>query len=216
MQGLLNVRLTSKQVRPSQNGSWLNRFRGSSIKRERFVTLRFAGSATGLFGLHRFIGSTPAKEGSAEGCCWPKVRFAAMQLASQGSATMHHEPVCVHRPHPALNPVLDHSCPVTTYSQGSRKGLGSKKGVGVRLNISSTNEATSSPQEYWRSIMKDEPIPKTIQDVLPLEDGIKVNENTFIRNFDLKPNLIIYRSHVVYSAENHHIVSSSSTFDELN
>ncbi|KAL8238187.1 hypothetical protein R6Q59_019268 [Mikania micrantha] len=84
------------------------------------------------------------------------------------------------------------------------------------LLISSTNEATSSPQEYWRSIMKDEPIPKTIQDVLPLEDGIKVNKNTFIRNFDLKPNLIIYRSHVVYSAENHHIVSSSSTFDELN
>lgn len=79
-----------------------------------------------------------------------------------------------------------------------------------------TNEARSSPREYWRSVMKDEPIPKTIQDVLPLEGGLKVNKDLFIRNFDLKPNLIIYRSHVVYSEKNHHIVSSSSSYDKLN
>ncbi|KAK1423867.1 hypothetical protein QVD17_19176 [Tagetes erecta] len=82
------------------------------------------------------------------------------------------------------------------------------------LLIARTNEARSNPTEYWRSVMKDEPIPKTIQDVLPLQDDLNVNKNLFIRNFDLKPNLIIYRSHVVYSEKNHHIVSSSSS-DEL-
>ncbi|KAF5758767.1 putative organ specific protein [Helianthus annuus] len=85
------------------------------------------------------------------------------------------------------------------------------------LLILSRIEARSDPREYWRSVMKDEPMPKTIQDVLPLEDGMKVNKDIFTRNFNLKPNLIIYRSHVVYSEKNHHIVSSSSSsFDELN
>ncbi|KAK1439841.1 hypothetical protein QVD17_05663 [Tagetes erecta] len=84
------------------------------------------------------------------------------------------------------------------------------------LLIFGSNEARNSPREYWRSVMNDEPIPKTIQDVLPLEDGGKVNKDIFIRNFDLKPNLIIYRSHVVYSEKNHHIVSSSSSSHELN
>ncbi|KAJ0933466.1 putative organ specific protein [Helianthus annuus] len=84
------------------------------------------------------------------------------------------------------------------------------------LLIMHTNEARSNPREYWRSIMKDEPIPKPIQDVLPMEDSLELNKDLFVRNFDLKPNLIIYRSHVVYSEKNHHIASSSSSFDELN
>ncbi|KAJ0437059.1 putative RNA-directed DNA polymerase [Helianthus annuus] len=39
------------------------------------------------------------------------------------------------------------------------------------LLILSRIEARSDPREYWRSVMKDEPMPKTIQDVLPLEDA---------------------------------------------
>ncbi|KAI3753250.1 hypothetical protein L2E82_25297 [Cichorium intybus] len=82
--------------------------------------------------------------------------------------------------------------------------------------IVSSNEARSNPGDYWRSIMKDEPMPKTIQDVLPLRDVKKVDKDLFIRNFDLKPNLIIYHSHVMYSEKNHHIVSSSSLSGALN
>lgn len=87
----------------------------------------------------------------------------------------------------------------------------------VNDQIIKTNEARSNPREYWSSVMKDEPMPKTILEVLPLEDGVKENKNIFIKNFDLKPNLIIYRSHVVYSEKHHHIVSSSSlSSDKLN
>nr|GEX59260.1 hypothetical protein [Tanacetum cinerariifolium] len=84
------------------------------------------------------------------------------------------------------------------------------------LMIVSYNEARSNPREYWRSIMKDEPMPKTIQDVLPLGDVEKINKNIFMKNFDLKPNLIIYHTHVVINEKNHHIVSSSSSSNELN
>ncbi|KAI3769795.1 hypothetical protein L6452_00908 [Arctium lappa] len=87
------------------------------------------------------------------------------------------------------------------------------------LLIVSSNEARSIPDEYWRSIMNDEPMPKAIQDVLPLEDVNKVNKDQFVKNFNLKPNLIIYHSHVTYSEKNHHIISSSSSSsssDELN
>ncbi|CAH1450338.1 unnamed protein product [Lactuca virosa] len=84
------------------------------------------------------------------------------------------------------------------------------------LLIVSSNEARSNPGKYWRSIMKDEPMPKAIQDILPLEDVKKANKDVFIRNFDLKPNLIIYHSHVMYTEKNHRIVSSSSSSDKLN
>ncbi|PWA46299.1 organ specific protein [Artemisia annua] len=84
--------------------------------------------------------------------------------------------------------------------------------------IVSYNEARSNPREYWRSIMRDEPMPKTIQDVLPLGDVKKINKNIFMKNFDLKPNLIIYHTHdIAFPEKNHHIGSSSSTSsDELN
>ena len=61
--------------------------------------------------------------------------------------------------------------------------------------------------------MKDEPMPKAIQDVLPLED---VNKDLFVRNFDLKPNLIIYHSHVMYNENKNHIAWTSSSPHELN
>lgn len=65
--------------------------------------------------------------------------------------------------------------------------------------------------------MKDEPMPKTIQDVLPLGDVKKINKNIFMKNFDLKPNLILYHTHVVSTEKNHPVVSSSSSSpDELN
>ncbi|GJW59402.1 organ specific protein [Tanacetum coccineum] len=86
----------------------------------------------------------------------------------------------------------------------------------VHDQIVSYNEARSNPREFWRSIMKDEPMPKTIQDVLPLGDVEKINKNIFMKNFDLKPNLIIYHTHVVFTEKNHHVVSSSSSSNELN
>ncbi|MFS7920794.1 putative organ specific protein [Helianthus anomalus] len=68
------------------------------------------------------------------------------------------------------------------------------------------------PEEYWKSVMKDEPMPETLQNVLvhdssSLEDKEK-KKDQFIRNFDTKPNLIIYHSHVMYNQKGHELASS--------
>ncbi|XP_076922737.1 organ-specific protein P4-like [Bidens hawaiensis] len=79
------------------------------------------------------------------------------------------------------------------------------------LLLASVNDARTGPEEYWRSVMKDEPMPKALQDVLIQDpsNGDKENKkDRFIRNFDTKPNLIIYRSHVMYNQKDHELASS--------
>lgn len=60
--------------------------------------------------------------------------------------------------------------------------------------------------------MKDEPMPKAIQDVLiPYSSGLGDKEDMkhrFTRDFDTKPNLIIYQSHVIYIQKDHELASS--------
>ncbi|KAI3497322.1 hypothetical protein L1887_39848 [Cichorium endivia] len=78
--------------------------------------------------------------------------------------------------------------------------------------LASLHDAREGPKEYWRSVMKDEPMPKAIQDVL-MEDpnGSNDKENKkarFTRNFDTKANLIIYHSHVIYNQKGHELASS--------
>ncbi|XP_024959777.1 uncharacterized protein LOC112500511 [Cynara cardunculus var. scolymus] len=71
------------------------------------------------------------------------------------------------------------------------------------------NDARKGPEEYWRSIMKDEPMPKAIQDVLSEDSTDKENNrDRFTRDFDTKPNLIIYHSHVMYNQKDHELASS--------
>ncbi|KAL7584883.1 BURP domain-containing protein 17 [Lactuca sativa] len=75
--------------------------------------------------------------------------------------------------------------------------------------LASLHDAREGPKEYWRSVMKDEPMPKAIQDVL-IQDSARSNNNKdrFTRNFDTKPNLIIYHSHVIYNQKDHELASS--------
>ncbi|CAA0830905.1 Unknown protein [Striga hermonthica] len=52
--------------------------------------------------------------------------------------------------------------------------------------------------EYWNQVMKGEPMPKTIADLLqpnPSTDSTSRTRARFVRNFDTSPNLIIYHSH---------------------
>ncbi|KAL8264560.1 hypothetical protein R6Q59_022690 [Mikania micrantha] len=60
--------------------------------------------------------------------------------------------------------------------------------------------------------MKDEPMPKALQDVL-IRDSVAITDivnkkDLFTRNFDTKPNLIIYHSHVMYNQKDHELASS--------
>ncbi|KAL8195329.1 hypothetical protein R6Q57_025732 [Mikania cordata] len=80
------------------------------------------------------------------------------------------------------------------------------------LLVASFSDARKGPEDYWRSVMKNEPMPKALQDVL-IRDSVastdKVNKkDRFTRNFDTKPNLIIYHSHVMYNQKDHELASS--------
>uniref|UniRef100_A0A7N0TDT0 Uncharacterized protein n=1 Tax=Kalanchoe fedtschenkoi TaxID=63787 RepID=A0A7N0TDT0_KALFE len=46
---------------------------------------------------------------------------------------------------------------------------------------------------YWRDVMKDEDMPEAIQGLV-LGDGQKMQETSFDREFQARPNLIIYHS----------------------
>uniref|UniRef100_A0A5B7CBJ7 Putative Organ specific protein n=1 Tax=Davidia involucrata TaxID=16924 RepID=A0A5B7CBJ7_DAVIN len=72
-------------------------------------------------------------------------------------------------------------------------------------------DARKDPKDYWKSIMKGEPMPKAIEDLVHLDPPASdlsnekkelhtpsetINMNRFIKDFDTRPNVIIYHSHV--------------------
>ncbi|KAF5448801.1 hypothetical protein F2P56_029300 [Juglans regia] len=61
------------------------------------------------------------------------------------------------------------------------------------------NDAREEPGDYWKSIMKDQPIPEAIKtlfhrDSPHLSESIK--KDHFLRDFDVTPNAIIYHARV--------------------
>lgn len=67
--------------------------------------------------------------------------------------------------------------------------------VSFLLNqLSSVIDARKDPGDYWKSMMNDEPMPKAITDLIHHDTAEESNH--FLRNFDTKPNVIIYHSHV--------------------
>nr|XP_009800566.1 PREDICTED: uncharacterized protein LOC104246454 [Nicotiana sylvestris] len=59
--------------------------------------------------------------------------------------------------------------------------------------------ARSDPEEYWKSVMNGDPMPKALTDLLhnQYQDfPVERNKDRFLRDFDLKPNIIIYHNDV--------------------
>ncbi|KAG4967078.1 hypothetical protein JHK87_032729 [Glycine soja] len=52
--------------------------------------------------------------------------------------------------------------------------------------------------DYWKNMMNGQPMPEAIKDLLvqdpQVSDAVK---DHFIRDFDIKPNIILYHTHVV-------------------
>ncbi|XP_041015853.1 organ-specific protein P4 [Juglans microcarpa x Juglans regia] len=66
----------------------------------------------------------------------------------------------------------------------------------VLVNLS---DARRDPGDYWKSIMKDQPIPEAIKGLLhrDLPYASDARENVhFLKDFDVTPNAIIYHAHV--------------------
>nr|GMD12948.1 dehydrodolichyl diphosphate synthase complex subunit nus1 isoform X1 [Ipomoea batatas] len=69
-------------------------------------------------------------------------------------------------------------------------------------------EARRDPGEYWDAMMNGDPMPKVITDLLFInQDPSSSLKDKFIRDFNIKPNLIIYHSHVDVYPKKHEVVA---------
>ncbi|XVE94059.1 hypothetical protein REPUB_Repub01dG0247700 [Reevesia pubescens] len=68
------------------------------------------------------------------------------------------------------------------------------------LLFANLNHARKEPGEYWKSVMKDQPMPEAIKGLLhqdpasALDSDLKKMKH-FVNDFDSRHNLIIYHSH---------------------
>ncbi|XAR72823.1 hypothetical protein NMG60_11019593 [Bertholletia excelsa] len=88
-----------------------------------------------------------------------------------------------------------------TQTEGHFNSTGAVQGADMRLPISaffllsllfsicSPSEARKDPEEYWRSMMNGQPMPKAIGDLT-----INDRDHHFMRDFDTGTTHIIYRS----------------------
>ncbi|KAI3441312.1 uncharacterized protein J3R85_002588 [Psidium guajava] len=65
------------------------------------------------------------------------------------------------------------------------------------LLFAEVNDARENPGDYWKKIMKDQPMPESITDLLHPESlsGDERKSVGFVRDFDMRPNYIIYHGH---------------------
>ncbi|PIN06746.1 hypothetical protein CDL12_20689 [Handroanthus impetiginosus] len=57
-------------------------------------------------------------------------------------------------------------------------------------------DARKDPNDYWKSRMKDEPMPKALKDLFHQNPtSVSPNSNHFVRNFETKASAIIYHNH---------------------
>ncbi|KAK7409839.1 hypothetical protein VNO78_00192 [Psophocarpus tetragonolobus] len=52
---------------------------------------------------------------------------------------------------------------------------------------------------YWKNMMKDQPMPQAIKDLVEDSQG----KDRFIRDFDIRPNVILYHTHAVSVKQKH-------------
>ncbi|XP_028767943.1 organ-specific protein P4-like [Neltuma alba] len=58
--------------------------------------------------------------------------------------------------------------------------------------------------DYWKNVMQNQPVPEAIKDLVvkdspssELSEAENNKKDRFVRDFDIKPNVIIYHSHDV-------------------
>ncbi|KAJ1410801.1 hypothetical protein SESBI_21609 [Sesbania bispinosa] len=50
--------------------------------------------------------------------------------------------------------------------------------------------------DYWKNMMHGQPIPEAIKDLIHVPQTSNARKDNFIRDFDIKPNIILYHTHV--------------------
>ncbi|OIW05695.1 hypothetical protein TanjilG_23481 [Lupinus angustifolius] len=72
------------------------------------------------------------------------------------------------------------------------------------LLVTNLSYARQHQGEYWKNIMKDQPMPETIKDLLVQDPQAYTEKYHFIRDFDIRPNVILYHTHVVSKKQKQH------------
>ncbi|TYI95358.1 hypothetical protein E1A91_D02G274100v1 [Gossypium mustelinum] len=67
------------------------------------------------------------------------------------------------------------------------------------LLFANLNHARKEPGEYWRSVMKDQPMPEAIKGLLHEDEtgsgsGAEMKMKQFVKDFDSRHSLIIYHN----------------------
>ncbi|XP_017421024.2 uncharacterized protein LOC108330933 [Vigna angularis] len=65
------------------------------------------------------------------------------------------------------------------------------------LLVGSLSSARKDLKGYWEETMKEEAMPEAIKDLIEDSHVSEAGKDRFVRDFDVKPNVILYHTHVV-------------------
>lgn len=61
--------------------------------------------------------------------------------------------------------------------------------------------ASKDIRDYWKNAMNGQPMPEAIKDLIDIPMESDTRKDHFTRDFDIKPNVILYHTHVVPKKE---------------
>ncbi|KAK2383486.1 hypothetical protein QL285_070932 [Trifolium repens] len=70
------------------------------------------------------------------------------------------------------------------------------------LLVANLSRATKDPGEYWKNVMKGVVMPEAIKELIQDPQVTYAGKDRFMRDFDVKPNAILYHTHVMSMEQN--------------
>ncbi|OIV99478.1 hypothetical protein TanjilG_17288 [Lupinus angustifolius] len=85
------------------------------------------------------------------------------------------------------------------------------------LLVTNLSYARKDEGEYWKNVMKDQAMPEAIKDLLLVQDQQVPDSgrNHFSRDFDIRPNVILYHTHVVSKKHHPFVKNFEPKFQEI-
>ncbi|CAI8616922.1 unnamed protein product [Vicia faba] len=76
------------------------------------------------------------------------------------------------------------------------------------LLVADLSYARKDLGDYWKNMMNDEPMPEAIRELVQNPKVTDASKDNFILDFDVRPNVILYHTHVE-SKKQHAFVKNS-------
>ncbi|KAK2435486.1 hypothetical protein QL285_020539 [Trifolium repens] len=62
--------------------------------------------------------------------------------------------------------------------------------------VADVSYARKDLEDFWKNMMNGQPMPEAIKELVQSTKATDSKKDNFIREFDVKPNLILYHTHV--------------------